>query len=76
MGVLLADIERRVLVSQQRGLLQKVAQGVVVKRSEPTSPTSSPASWAALEGSTLAPSWPWAWVALMARSSCSPSLFA
>ena len=29
-GVLLADIERRVLVSCQRALLEKVAQGVVV----------------------------------------------
>jgi hypothetical protein len=30
MGVLLADVERRVLVPQQRGLLEEVAQGVVV----------------------------------------------
>ena len=30
MGVLVTDIERRVLVSQQGGLLEKVAQSVVV----------------------------------------------
>ncbi len=29
MGALVADIERRVLVSYQRALLEKVAQGVV-----------------------------------------------
>ncbi len=29
-GVLVAHIERRVLVSQQRGFLEKVAQGVMV----------------------------------------------
>jgi hypothetical protein len=29
-GVLVADIERRVLVSYQRALLENVAQGVVV----------------------------------------------
>ena len=75
MGVLLADVERRVLVPHQRALLEEVAQGVVVTLGA-ESPTSSPASWAALVGSTLTPSWPWAWVALIARSSCSPSLFA
>jgi hypothetical protein len=31
-GVLLADVERRVLVSYQRGLFEEVAQGVVVTR--------------------------------------------
>jgi hypothetical protein len=29
-GVLVADVERRVLVPQQRGLLEEVAQGAVV----------------------------------------------
>ena len=31
MGVLLADVERRVLIPHQRALLEEVAQGVVVK---------------------------------------------
>ena len=66
---------RRVLVPHHRALLEQVFQGAV-ERSEPTSPTSSPASWAALAGSTLVPSRPWAWVSSMARSSRSPSLFA
>jgi hypothetical protein len=74
-GVSVADIERRVLVPYQRALLDEVAHGAVVTiRSDVVH--VEPASWAALVGSTLAPSWPWAWVSSMARSSRSPSLFA
>jgi hypothetical protein len=35
-----------------------------------------PAWCAALVGSVLAPSWPWAWVSLMVLSSRSPALLA
>ena len=75
MGVLLADVEGRVLVPHQRALLEEVAQGVVVTLGADIAYVQ-PGLVGCPGWVYPRPAWPWAWVALMARSSCSPSLFA
>jgi hypothetical protein len=74
-GVPISRMGCRVLVSRQRAFPEQVAQGAGVAIRADVARVS-PASWAALFGSTLAPSRPWARVSSIARSGRSPSLIA